>query len=802
MAKKKQNKKTESNSFVKFICSSQFRATIGIILIFISIFMTMSFISYFSTGSEDQSYIYATSQERKNLDLETVNWTGPIGALTAENIINNGIGIAALALGFFIAIVGLIMLNIKIKSVIKCLIYPLLIMVWVPVFLDLCFAKITTNLFFKIGGVYGAWMSTFLSENTGPIGEILILTATFIIFGIFAFGWHRYISNITLSMPNIPFIHNKEQEDLHSNSKEDDIAITDEENEKKIEENNIADSETEEPIDVSIIETMPADNDENIVQIEPIDSVADNNNNEGPTIIEDINDTDNLLDKLGPYDPTKDLSMYQFPSPELLKDFSNQTGGVSPEEQLKNQQKIITTLKHFNIGVKKIVETIGPTVTLFEIIPDDGVRVARIKTLEKDIMLSLAATGIRLIAPMPGKGTIGIEVPNNQPRTVGMRQLILSKKFQESNAELPIVMGRTITNDVFTFDLAKTPHLIVAGATGQGKSVGLNAIITSLLYKKHPSQVKFVLIDPKQLEFSIYSAIERHYLAKLPEETEAVITDSKKVINTLEAVCKEMDNRYFLLSTARVRNIVEYNNKFIERKLNPAFGHRYLPYIVVIVDEFGDLISTEGKKIETPIQRITQKARAAGIHMILATQRPSVNVITGVIKANCPTRIAFRVISKIDSMTILDNAGADQLIGKGDMLYSKGDVPQRVQCAFVDTPEVENIVEHIRKQQSYPEAYELPEPDKNEEEGKNNQHQFSIMNCDKLFNEVAEYVVRNQNGSTSNIQRNFDIGFNRAGRLMDDLESAGIVGPARGSKPREVLIKNLEDLATLIQSLQ
>lgn len=833
-SKNKKNKKESglssfNHAMGSFFRSSQFRAILGLVLLFFSLFMLLAMVSYLFTGDADQSFVTATAADREAQNLEAANWTGSKGAYVAEFVINSTFGISSFALVFLLVILAFLLLKINVKSSTKCVIYPILFLAWAPVVFHLALGYICRNSYINIGGAYGEWMSGLLSTNFGIIGEVLILACAFIIFGFCALGWHKYVSNLVVDIPKsfsnlADKIHNphenafeaqeaepddepadSEEDDdvaddieefvINNSEDDDDTAFNNDDVHVESPENDMADS-FEPHDDDPIIISNPADDDP--VVEEPADDDEPVITPDVPAVAEEVD----LLAKLGPYDPTKDLSLYKFPSPELLKDFSGQKACVSQEEQLKNQQKIINTLRNFNIGVKKIIETIGPTVTLFEIVPDDGVRVSKIRNLEKDIMLSLSATGIRLIAPMPGKGTIGIEVPNAQPRTVGMRDLILSQKFQNSTAELPVVMGRTITNDIFTFDLSKTPHLIVAGATGQGKSVGLNAIITSLLYKKHPSQLKFVLVDPKQLEFSIYSAIERHYLAKLAEETEAVITDSKKVVSTLEAVCKEMENRYYLLSTAKVRNIVEYNRKFVERKLNPAYGHRYLPYIVVIVDEFGDLIATEGKKIETPIQRITQKARAAGIHMILATQRPSVNVITGVIKANCPTRIAFRVISKIDSMTILDCAGADQLIGRGDMLYSKGDVPERVQCAFVDTPEVEAIVDHIHSQQSYPEAYELPEPDVEEGDSEKAQREFSIMHCDKLFNEVAEYVVKVQNGSTSNIQRNFDIGFNRAGRLMDDLESAGVVGPARGSKPREVLIKNLDELATLIASLQ
>ena len=504
---------------------------------------------------------------------------------------------------------------------------------------------------------------------------------------------------------------------------------------------------------------------------------------------------------LEPYDPTLDLSYYKYPTLDLLKEYPNQAVTLTEEEKEANRVKIISTLRNFGIGVKKIVETIGPTITLYEIVPEDGVRISKIQNLEKDIMLSLAAMGIRIIAPMPGKGTIGIEVPNANPKIVSMHATIASKKFQESKMELPVALGRTITNEVFMFDLAKAPHLLVAGATGQGKSVGLNAIITSLLYKKHPSQLKFVLVDPKMVEFSMYRKIDKHFLAQIPDAEAPVITDTSLVLSTLNSLVQEMEDRYKLLMDANVRNIKEYNEKFVNRRLNPLKGHKYLPYLVIIIDEFGDFIMTAGKEVETPIARIAQKARAVGMHLILATQRPSVNIITGVIKANFPARMAFKVSSGIDSKTILDQSGAQQLIGRGDLLYLQGDSPVRVQCAFVDTPEVENVVEYISNQQGYPAPFELPEPPMPEGESKDLSG-VDMSKRDSYFEEVARYVVASQMGSTSNIQRKYEIGFNRAGRIMDQLEVAGIVGPARGSKPREVLITTEMELENLLASLR
>jgi S-DNA-T family DNA segregation ATPase FtsK/SpoIIIE len=492
----------------------------------------------------------------------------------------------------------------------------------------------------------------------------------------------------------------------------------------------------------------------------------------------------------GEYDPTLDLSRFQLPGIDLLQQYGDGQITFDKEEIENNKNNIVDTLRNYSIEIKEIKATIGPTVTLYEIVPAAGIRISKIKNLEDDIALSLAALGIRIIAPIPGKGTIGIEVPNANPQVVSMKQVISSKRFQQANMELPVAMGRTITNENFVFDLAKMPHLLMAGATGQGKSVGLNAILTSLLYKKHPSQLKFVLVDPKKVELTLYNKIERHYLAVLPDSEEAIITDTTKVVNTLNSLCIEMDNRYELLKAALVRNIKEYNAKFVSRRLNPEEGHRFLPYIVLVIDEFADLIMTAGKEVEMPIARLAQLARAIGIHLIVATQRPSVNVITGIIKANFPARAAFRVTSKIDSRTILDAGGADQLIGKGDMLFSQGSDLIRLQCAFVDTPEVEEICDFIGNQKAYPTAYQLPEYVGEESSGVG---EIDPKDRDALFEDAARLVVASQQGSTSMIQRKLKLGYNRAGRIVDQLEAAGILGPFEGSKARQVLV--VDDLA-------
>ena len=505
-----------------------------------------------------------------------------------------------------------------------------------------------------------------------------------------------------------------------------------------------------------------------------------------------------LVENFGEFDPTLELANYKFPHLDLL-DSHGASGGITinQEELEENKNKIVQTLKNYKIGIAQIKATIGPTVTLYEIVPEAGIRISKIKNLEDDIALSLAALGIRIIAPIPGKGTIGIEVPNKNPTVVSMRSVIASKKFQNAEMQLPIAFGKTISNETFVVDLAKMPHLLMAGATGQGKSVGLNAILSSLLYKKHPAEVKFILVDPKKVELTLYNKIERHFLAKLPDSEEAIITDNTKVIHTLNSLCIEMDNRYELLKAAMVRNIKEYNAKFRARKLNPNEGHRFLPYIVLVIDEFADLIMSAGKEVETPIARLAQLARAIGIHLVIATQRPSVNVITGLIKANFPARIAFRVTSKIDSRTILDTQGADQLIGRGDMLFTQGNEIIRLQCAFVDTPEVAKITEYIGSQRGYPDAHLLPEY-VDEESGTG--IDYDIEDRDTKFREAAEVIVTAQQGSASLIQRKLKLGYNRAGRIIDQLEAAGIVGPFEGSKARQVLVPDLTALDELLKN--
>ena len=706
-------------------------------------------------------------------------------------------------------------------------------LVWGSLFFAFVFITGYEDTFIYLGGQHGYYLSEMMITNIGIPGTILLLAGVFLIIAIFS------------SKKTIPFLQSvlsfgwlknrlkreKKEGEEDGASEEDNTA-----------EGLIADQPDEQPeTDDFVFDTEKeiafADKEENRRKTEPKTETYSNI----PTISEDdtfevtVPQGDELYDMpesdtqpenpadlpedpgftvevpsddevydgsmLGDYDPKLDLSSFRNPPIELLKKYDVSDHQVDMEEQMANQKRIKQTLESFGISIASIKATVGPTITLYEVIPDTGVRISKIKNLEDDIALNLSALGIRIIAPMPGKGTIGIEVPNKDPQIVSMQSVIASRKFQESKYDLPVVLGKTITNDIFMFDLCKMPHLLVAGATGQGKSVGLNAVITSLLYRKHPSELKFVLVDPKMVEFGIYSDLERHYLAKLPDADKAVITDCTKVIMTLNSVCKEMDDRYELLMKAHVRNIKEYNAKFISRHLNPEKGHKFMPFIVVIIDEFGDLIMQAGKEIETPIARIAQKARAVGIHMIIATQRPSTNIITGIIKANFPARMAFRVMQMVDSRTILDAPGANQLIGRGDLLFSQGGETNRVQCAFVDTPEVEQIVNNISAQAGYATAFLLPEY---VGEGGDDKAPGAVdlSDRDPLFDEAARLIVIQQQGSTSLIQRKFAIGYNRAGRLMDQLEAAGIVGPFEGSKARQVLIQDEYNLEQLLNSLK
>ena len=835
-------KASNSKKIINFFKDKKVQFIIGVVLLFVSAYLFLAIFSFISSGKNDQSIIaeYNTKRteyvdkkshrpltdsdkadlqrikkEMQKIQEKTENFTGYRGAVISETMINRWLGLGVFFICTFILVFALKLFGIKRISIWKALLFFVFLAVWTSLLLAFVLDNFITDSFIKFGGDTGAYIRDWLSANIGKLGTILVITGSGIIFAVLAIGgtipfFKRIYRTIADKRQIFGHRHKTSKTD---NNNDDTVKIGDEivptewkaSDRKELHTVGTADGiENKKDKNTgkeSLFEEIKATTDENIEIVEV--------NGENTTQIAEEADEDYSdiapLENAEPYDPRKELSHYIIPKfydkykdQPLLTDYPVDENAQNEDEKEANRRRIVETLKKFGIGIKKIYETIGPTITLYEIVPDDGIRINKIRNLADDIMLSLAATGIRIIAPIPGKGTIGIEVPNSNPQIVSMFATIASKKFQEANYDLPVALGRTITNDVCMFDLCKMPHLLVAGATGQGKSVGLNAIITSLLFKKHPAELKFVLIDPKKVEFNIYADIERHFLAKLPDEAESVITDVEKVKQTLNSLCKEMDMRYDLLKTAHARNIKEYNAKFISRHLNPQKGHKYLPYIVVIVDEFGDLIMTAGKDIEMPIARIAQLARAVGIHMVIATQRPSVNIITGIIKANFPARIAFKVSSGIDSKTILDSYGAQQLIGRGDMLFSQGNEPTRVQCAFVDTPEVENIVHFIGNQQGYPSAFPLPEPDITE--SGIDKKDVDLSKRDSLFEEVARYVVSTQQGSTSNIQRKFEIGFNRAGRIVDQLEAAGIVGPINGSKPRQVLVPTEYELEKLLNN--
>ena len=736
-----------------------------------------------------------------NSQIQVENWLGKLGALISHQLIFNGFGITAFLFPFLLFLVGFrILFKTNLLPLFTSFKYSLFSIFWLSVALSYIFSTYPI-----LGGAFGYQVNIWLSSIIGGIGVSLALALALLIFLVFNF-------NISFN-----FFQKKESDE---NLNETADLISEEPNPVETEDEmmvNSSDDETEEetppiePENEPVVEPEATEEVNEPVVLEsttPQKEITPKNGDDVEFSVEETEAKEEVLSdselnsksaEFGEYDPTLDLSSYQLPGIDLLKDFGDTQKRVTPEELEANKNRILETLENYNIKIASIKATIGPTVTLYEIIPEAGVRISKIKNLEDDIALSLAALGIRIIAPIPGKGTIGIEVPNQNPEIVPMRNVIASDKFQNAKMELPVVMGKTITNETFVFDLAKMPHLLMAGATGQGKSVGLNAVLTSLLYKKHPSQLKFVLVDPKKVELTLYNKIERHFLAKLPDTEEAIITENQKVINTLNSLCIEMDQRYELLKNAMVRNIVEYNAKFIARKLNPNDGHKFLPYIVLVIDEFADLIMTAGKEVETPIARLAQLARAIGIHLIIATQRPSANIITGIIKANFPGRIAFRVTSGIDSRTILDSSGADQLIGKGDMLLSQGNNLTRVQCAFVDTPEVERICEFIGNQRGYPEIFTLPEYVGESASGGSGT--FDDDDKDALFDDAARILVQHQQGSASLLQRKLKIGYNRAGRLIDQMEAVGIIGPFEGSKARQVLIADPETLEQFLNEM-
>ncbi len=828
MTKKTSSKKTKTpkkiiskSEISDFFKNRQTQTILGAFLVLFAVFLCVAFISFFFSWEEDQS----TLHEFANRQIRTKNLLGKIGSKLSHVFIYNGFGLAAFILPFLVFLTGIsFLLQSKFKSMVTRWNWGLFNMLWISVALGFVEKK-----FALLSGTVGFELNEYLQTFIGKTGLAIVLTFFFIAYAVVRFRLtaekieerlqrkekeqkeNVVVNNDTTSdatvyeekekTPLKPKIEKKKETNIDPKSNFE-LSV---ENLKPTISNHSdvdkSDTETKEDgsLDLKINTTSnedqipeqkntPSEQTLNEVQI-AIEKVEEEKSVSG-------NVSEKLVEDFGEFDPTLELGGFRFPTFNLLKQY-NESISIDPEELEANKNQIVETLKNYKIGIAQIKATVGPTITLYEIIPEAGVRISKIKNLEDDIALSLSALGIRIVAPIPGKGTIGIEVPNKKATIVSMHSTIVSKKFQESQMELPLGLGKTISNETFVVDLAKMPHLLMAGATGQGKSVGLNAILTSLLYRKHPAEVKFVLVDPKKVELTLFNKIERHYLAKLPDAEEAIITDTSKVVNTLNSLCIEMDNRYDLLKLAMVRNIKEYNVKFKARKLNPENGHQFLPYIVLVIDEFADLIMTAGKEVETPIARLAQLARAIGIHLIVATQRPSVNVITGIIKANFPSRIAFRVTSKIDSRTILDAPGADQLIGRGDMLYSGGNDITRIQCAFVDTPEVEKITDFIGSQRAYPDAHLLPEY-VGEESGTN--LDVDIADRDKLFKNAAEIIVTAQQGSASLLQRKLKLGYNRAGRIIDQLEAAGIVGPFEGSKARQVLVPDFVALEQLLEN--
>ncbi len=792
MAKKRRTSKATAQKKKKGVTISKKNKIIfGCLLIVLSIALFFSFLSFFFTWQEDQSLL----TEFPNRNAQAKNLLNKFGAAVSHFFMYRGFGLASFALPLLLAVTGLyLFLGLDSKKLWSKWIWGIIGVLWISMALG--FFAVQQPL---LGGLVGYEMNDFLQDYVGKIGVFLLLIFFLIVILVRLFNFSpeaigHYLRNQNFSMPErkpkkqapeTPEGGTVEFDLTNETEKDEGPSLTI--NEAYTHKKNIPPVSPESGLDVNVPEKEAAE--EITLKIEDVVSETEETDQKAK----------NLVDKYGEFDPKLELGNYKFPPIELLHPHGASGGiTINQEELEENKDKIVSTLKNYKIGIAQIKATIGPTVTLYEIVPEAGIRISKIKNLEDDIALSLAALGIRIIAPIPGKGTIGIEVPNKNATVVSMRSVISSSKFQKAEMQLPVAFGKTISNETFVVDLAKMPHLLMAGATGQGKSVGLNAVITSLLYKKHPAEIKFVLVDPKKVELTLYNKIERHFLAKLPDSDEAIITDNTKVINTLNSLCIEMDNRYELLKLAMVRNIKEYNVKFKARKLNPNDGHKFLPYIILIIDEFADLIMTAGKEVEAPIARLAQLARAIGIHLIIATQRPSVNVITGIIKANFPARIAFRVTSKIDSRTILDSQGADQLIGRGDMLYTQGNDVIRLQCAFVDTPEVAKITEYIGSQRAYPDAHLLPEYVGGDDSGTGLDN--DIADRDSMFREAAEVVVVAQQGSASLIQRKLKLGYNRAGRIIDQLEAAGIVGPFEGSKARQVLIPDMLSLEQLLQN--
>ncbi len=807
---------------------------LGLSLVLSSVYLAIAFTSYFFTWNIDQDKVLGPATELFLPETKVANWLGKIGAMVSHLFIYKGFGAASFFLVPVLFMYGLQkMTKKKFINIGSFNAKWLFLMVWASLLLGYIFS----DKLFYLGGGFGYFVNAQISNLVGNVGLLALIGFSMLTFLVLSI-------NLNFKLPAKPVIEEDEQiqQEVFTNSESKDKDLTKEYNssfnelkdlkltpeeeaellnfEIKQKGNDLViepvNPETNTSVGFEVVqngnETILQKIDENKIDLNANPETVISNEIKGEPefeiekiveeiiVLDDENKAQKLVAQFGEYDPTLDLDSYKFPTFDLLTDYGDAKGKVTQEELVANKDKIVNTLKNFGIEIDKIMATVGPTVTLYEIVPAAGVRISKIKNLEDDIALSLAALGIRIIAPIPGKGTIGIEVPNQNPEMVPMKNILASEKFNNSNFELPIALGKTISNEIFIADLAKMPHLLMAGATGQGKSVGLNAVLVSLLYKKHPSQVKFVLVDPKKVELTLFKKIERHFLAKLPNAEDAIITDNTKVVHTLNSLCIEMDNRYALLEDAQVRNIKEYNTKFINRKLNPNDGHKFLPYIVLVVDEFADLIMTAGKEVEAPIARLAQLARAIGIHLIIATQRPSVNIITGTIKANFPARIAFRVTSKIDSRTILDSGGADQLIGRGDMLLSTGNDLIRIQCAFVDTPDVEKITDFIGNQRAYPNAYMLPEYVG--EDGSDGKEQVDLSERDKMFDDAAKLVVQFQQGSASFLQRKLKLGYNRAGRIVDQLEAAGIIGQFEGSKAREVLCKDMQHLEQILQNLR
>ncbi len=782
--KKRKNKVKRNSKEIKksFFTDKRFKVFIGIIMTSFAAILLLALISYLFTWKNDQSFLW--DHVFSNATIKVENLSGKFGEYMSDFLINRCFGIASFSIPFILVLLGLQLLNIKISNLFKIVINIIIGTILLSVTLGFIFGNLNGALGSGLGGRHGLYVSLWLEALIGKTGTVLFILVVLIGYILFTnkstVDWIRSMLSSSNNKNRYEDNSRRENSDkvpvkeIITDNSEDDLVFETEFPQRE--------ATTEEPIN----QKKDAVSNENVeLTVEPR---KENNVDEAGFLNAELED----------YDPTLELSSYKLPPLDILEKHDEGNSTVTNEELIDNKNKIVETLAHYKIQIDKIKATIGPTVTLYEIVPAPGVRISKIKNLEDDIALNLAALGIRIIAPIPGKGTIGIEVPNQTPEIVSMRSILSSRKFQESEYDLAIAIGKTISNETYVFDLAKMPHLLVAGATGQGKSVGLNAIITSLLYRKHPAQIKFVLVDPKKVELTLYTKIEKHFLAKIPDTDEAIITDTQKVIYTLNSLTIEMDQRYELLKKAQVRNIKEYNKKFIKRRLNPEKGHRYMPYIVVIIDEFADLIMTAGREVEIPLARLAQLARAIGIHLVIATQRPTTNILTGVIKANFPARIAFRVTSMIDSRTILDSPGANQLVGRGDMLLAPGSEMIRLQCAFIDIPEIEKITDSIFKQPGYPTPFYLPEY---VDESAAEIGEVDLSKKDNLFSDAARLVVTHQQGSTSLIQRKFSIGYNRAGRIMDQLEAAGIVGPPEGSKPRQVLFPEITSLEQYLYSL-